>query len=48
MIAPGGKIIYGHKGPADIMDVRHAVLSIFPDSPAFPGQAQYWAKYAPR
>jgi thiol-disulfide isomerase/thioredoxin len=48
VIAPGGKIVYGHMGPADIQDVRHAVLSIFTDNPAFPGQAQYWAKYARR
>jgi thiol-disulfide isomerase/thioredoxin len=48
VIAPGGKIVYAHKGPIDILDVRHAALSNFTDNPYFPGQAQYWAWAATR
>ncbi len=48
VIAPGGKIVYAHKGPIDILDVRHATLSNFTDNPYFPGQAQYWAWAATR
>ena len=28
VIAPGGKIVYAHKGPIDILDVRHAAFPI--------------------
>lgn len=43
VIAPGGKLVYAHKGPADILEVRHAVLASFTDNPHYPGQAEYWA-----
>lgn len=46
VIAPHGKIVYSHKGPIDILDVRHAALASFTDSPYFPGQSQYWAHFA--
>jgi peroxiredoxin len=48
VIAPGGKIVYAHKGPVNILDVRHAVLANFTDNPHYPGQAQYWAERASR
>jgi hypothetical protein len=48
VIAPGGKIVYTHKGPIEILDVRHAALSNFTDNPYFPGQAQSWAWAATR
>jgi peroxiredoxin len=44
VIAPGGKVVYAHKGPINILDVRHAALSHFTDNPYFPGQAEYWAR----
>ena len=47
VIAPGGKLVYAHKGPIDILDVRHAVLSSFTDNPHYPGQAIYWAGRGP-
>ena len=43
VIAPGGKLVYAHKGPVDILEVRHAVLGNFTDNPHYPGQAEYWA-----
>ena len=43
VIAPGGKLVYAHKGPVDVLDVRHAVLGNFTDNPHYPGQAEYWA-----
>jgi peroxiredoxin len=43
VIAPGGKLVYAHKGPIDILEVRHAVLANFTDNPHYPGQAEYWA-----
>ena len=43
VIAPGGKLVYSHKGAVDILDVRHAVLANFTDNPHYPGQAEYWA-----
>ena len=43
VIAPGGKLVYAHKGPFDILEVRHAVLANFTDNPHYPGQAEYWA-----
>lgn len=43
VIAPGGKLVYAHKGPIDILEVRHAVLGNFTDNPHYPGQAEYWA-----
>jgi hypothetical protein len=43
VIAPGGKLVYAHKGPVDILDLRHAVLGNFTDNPHYPGQAEYWA-----
>ncbi len=43
VIAPGGKLVYAHKGPVDILDVRHAILGNFTDNPHYPGQAEYWA-----
>ncbi len=43
VIAPGGKLVYAHKGPIDILEVRHAVLANFTDNPHFPGQSEYWA-----
>lgn len=46
VIAPGGKLVYAQKGPVDILDVRHAVLTNFTDNPHYPGQAEYWAAYA--
>jgi hypothetical protein len=46
VIAPGGKIVYAHKGPVNILEVRHAALSNFTDNPHYPGQAQYWARVA--
>ena len=48
VIAPGGKIVYSHKGPVDILDLRHAVLAQFTDIKFYPGQAQYWAEMVPR
>jgi peroxiredoxin len=48
VIAPGGKIVYSHKGSVDILDLRHAVLAQFTDIKFYPGQAQYWAELAPR
>jgi len=48
VIAPGGKVVYTHAGPVNILDVRHAVLTHFTDNPYFPGQAQYWAELASR
>ena len=48
VIAPGGKIAYSHKGPVDILDLRHAILAQFTDIKFYPGQAQYWAEMAPR
>ncbi|MGA2419305.1 MAG: hypothetical protein ABSG69_04430, partial [Candidatus Acidiferrum sp.] len=48
VIAPGGKIVYAHRGPVNILDVRHAALSNFTDNPYFPGQSQYWAYFASR
>jgi hypothetical protein len=36
--------VYAHKGPINILDVRHAALSHFTDNPYFPGQAEYWAR----
>ena len=47
VIAPGGKIVYSHKGPVDILDLRHAILAQFTDIKFYPGQAQYWAEMAP-
>lgn len=44
VIAPGGKLVYAHKGPVNILDVRHAALANFTDNPHYPGQAQYWAR----
>lgn len=44
VIAPGGKIVYSHTGPVNILDLRHAVLTNFTDNPHFPGQSQYWAE----
>jgi hypothetical protein len=38
VIAPGGKLVYAHKGPVDILDLRHAVLGNFTDNPHYPGQ----------
>jgi hypothetical protein len=29
VVAPGGKIVYAHKGPVNILDMRHAALSHF-------------------
>ncbi|SEB51245.1 redoxin domain-containing protein [Terriglobus roseus] len=46
VLAPGGKLVYAHKGPIDILDVRHAVLTNFTDNPHFPGQSEYWATKA--
>jgi peroxiredoxin len=43
VIAPGGKLVHAHKGPIDILEVRHAVLANFTDNPHYPGQAEYWA-----
>ncbi len=43
VIAPGGKLVYAHKGPVDLLEVRHAVLGNFTDNPHYPGQAIYWA-----
>jgi hypothetical protein len=48
VIAAGGKIVYSHKGPVDILDLRHAVLAQFTDIKFYPGQEQYWAELAPR
>jgi hypothetical protein len=48
VIAPGGKIVYSHKGSVDILDLRHAVLAQFTDIKFYPGQAQYWAEMVPR
>jgi hypothetical protein len=48
VIAAGGKIVYSHKGPVDILDLRHAVLAQFTDIKSYPGQAQYWAEMVPR
>jgi peroxiredoxin len=46
VIAPGGKLVYARRGPIDILDVRHAVLTNFTDNPHFPGQSEYWAAKA--
>ncbi|WP_052200899.1 redoxin domain-containing protein [Terriglobus sp. TAA 43] len=43
VIAPGGKVVYTHKGPLDVLELRHAVLANFTDNPHYPGQAEYWA-----
>jgi thiol-disulfide isomerase/thioredoxin len=48
VIAPGGKIVYAHVGPVNILDVRHAVLANFTDNPHYPGQSEYWASRGPR
>jgi hypothetical protein len=48
VIAPGGKLVYTHKGPMDLLDVRHAVLTNFTDNPHYPGQGQYWAELKTR
>jgi hypothetical protein len=48
VIAPGGKLVCTHKGPINLLELRHAVLTHFTDSPYFPGQAQYWAELASR
>jgi peroxiredoxin len=48
VIAAGGKIVYSHKGPVDILDLRHAVLAQFTDIKFYSGQEQYWAELAPR
>jgi peroxiredoxin len=48
VIAPGGKLVYSHEGPVNVLDLRHSVLAHLTDVPYFPGQAQYWAELAPR
>ena len=44
MIAPDGEIVFAHKGPIEILDVRHAALANFTDNLMFPGQSEYWAR----
>ncbi len=48
VIAPGGKVVYTHKGPAPIHDLRHAVLAHFTENSSYPGQVQYWEELSPR
>jgi peroxiredoxin len=41
VIAPGGQLVYGESGPADILKIRRAILASFPDDD-YVGQHAYW------